>query len=71
VPDCASPARKWSKKQASFVVLLDGNAVERKGGVIAFEDGNRQREGTDLQWKAAALVRWHEPMNARVFKSDL
>jgi len=34
---------------------------------IAFEIGvNRQREGPDIQWKAAAFARWHEPDDARV-----
>src|SRR5580692_10326631 len=27
---------------------------------------NRQREEPDVQWKAAAFVRWHEPDDARV-----
>src|SRR6266567_4956622 len=27
---------------------------------------NRQREGPDVQWKAAAFARWHEPDDARV-----
>jgi putative ABC transport system substrate-binding protein len=27
---------------------------------------NRQREEPDIQWKAAAFVRWHEPYDARV-----
>ena len=26
---------------------------------------NRQREEPDVQWKAAAFVRWHEPDDAR------
>jgi hypothetical protein len=27
---------------------------------------NRQREEPDVQWKAAAFARWHEPDDARV-----
>ena len=34
--------------------------VERRGRV------NRQREEPDMQRKAAAFVRWHEPDDARV-----
>jgi hypothetical protein len=32
---------------------------------------NRQREEPDIQWKAAAFVRWHEPDDARVSSPDL
>src|SRR6516165_3229095 len=32
---------------------------------------NRQREEPDVQWKAAAFVRWHEPDDARVSSPDL
>src|SRR4029450_4415498 len=33
--------------------------------------GNRQREEPDMQRKAAAFVRWHEPDDARVSSPDL
>jgi hypothetical protein len=50
--------------------------VERRGQAIAIESGqpvsgDRQREEPDAQWKAAALVRWHEPDDARVSSPDL
>ena len=46
--------------------------MERRERVIAFEIGvNRQREESDIQWKAAAFVRWHEPDDARVSSPDL
>ena len=46
--------------------------VERRGWVIAFEiEFNRQREEPDIQWKAAAFERWHEPDDARVSSPDL
>jgi hypothetical protein len=32
---------------------------------------NRQREEPDVQWKAAAFVRWHEADDARVSSPDL
>src|SRR6516225_4600901 len=32
---------------------------------------NRQREEPDVQWKAAAFVRWHEPDKSRGFRPAL
>ena len=50
--------------------------VERRGRVIAIGSGqpmsdNRHREEPEVQWKAAALARWHEPDDARVSSPDL
>src|SRR5260370_13970420 len=51
-----------------FVVLLKrGNARGAKGaGHRHLARVNRQREEPDVQWKAAAFARWHEPDDARV-----
>jgi hypothetical protein len=41
--------------------------VERRERAIAIlARVNRQREEPDVQWKAAAFARWHEPDDARV-----
>jgi len=51
--------------------------VERRGQAIAIWLGstgvgsNRHQEEPDVQWKAAAFVRWHEPDEARVSSPDL
>ena len=50
--------------------------VERRGRVIAVGSGqplsdNRHREEPEVQWKAAAFARWHEPDDARVSCPDL
>jgi hypothetical protein len=51
--------------------------VERRGQAIAIWLGstgvgsNRHQEEPDVQWKAAAFVRWHEPDDARVSSPDL
>src|ERR1700730_9804477 len=55
-----------------FVVLKRGNARGAKGvGHRRWDRVNRQREEPDIQWKAAAFVRWHEPDDARVSSPDL
>jgi len=38
--------------------------VERRERAIAIDAVNRHG-GTDVQWKAAAFARWHEPDDAR------
>ena len=49
------------------VVLKRGNARGAKGaGHRHLARVNRQREEPDVQWKAAAFARWHEPDDARV-----
>src|SRR5262245_23687854 len=46
--------------------------LERRGWVIAADLGQLvRREEPFVQWKAAALVRWHEPDDARVSCPDL
>src|SRR4030095_3932271 len=50
--------------------------VERRGRVIAIGSGqprsdNRHREEPEVQWKAAAFARWHEPDDARGSSPDL
>src|SRR5258708_18794474 len=51
--------------------------VERRGQAIAIWLGstgvgsNRHQEEPDVQWRAAAFVRWHEPDDARVSSPDL
>jgi hypothetical protein len=51
-----------------FVVAVKrGNARGAKGaGHRHLARVNRQREEPDVQWKAAAFTRWHEPYDARV-----
>src|SRR6266852_705363 len=54
------------------VVMKRGNARGAKGaGHRHCDRVNRQREEPDVQWKAAAFVRWHEPDDARVSSPDL
>src|SRR5207342_1620396 len=54
------------------VVMKRGNARGAKGaGHRHCDRVNRQREEPDIQWKAAAFVRWHEPDDARVSSPDL
>src|SRR6202022_4811051 len=49
------------------VVMKRGNARGAKGaGHRHLARVNRQREEPDVQWKAAAFARWHEPDDARV-----
>src|SRR6516225_6847945 len=51
----------------SVVVMKRGNARGTKGaGHRHLARVNRQREEPDVQWKAAAFARWHEPDDARV-----
>ena len=54
-----------------FVVAMKrSNARGAKGaGHRHLARVNRQREEPDVQWKAAAFARWHEPDDARVGKS--
>jgi hypothetical protein len=52
--------------------LKRGNARGAKGvGHRHLARVNRQREEPDVQWKAAAFARWHEPDDARVSSPDL
>src|ERR1700682_2063571 len=54
------------------VVTKRGNARGAKGaGHRHLARVNRQREEPDVQWKAAAFARWHEPDDARVSSPDL
>src|SRR6266699_7194505 len=54
------------------VVMKRGNARGAKGaGHRHLDRVNRQREEPDVQWKAAAFARWHEPDDARVSSPDL
>src|SRR5271165_3408157 len=54
------------------VVMKRGNARGAKGaGHRHLARVNRQREEPDVQWKAAAFVRWHEPDDARVSSPDV
>ena len=50
--------------------------VERRGGSSPLDrvnrmSDNRHREEPEVQWKAAAFARWHEPDDARVSSPDL
>jgi hypothetical protein len=45
--------------------------AERRGRVIAVGAGQPATGGAQLQRKAAAFVRWHEPDDARVSRPDL
>src|SRR5215831_16089786 len=51
-----------------FVVTMKrGNARGAKGaGHRHWRGSTGQREEPDVQWKAAAFLRWHEPDDARV-----
>jgi hypothetical protein len=53
-------------------VMKRGNARGAKGaGHRHLARVNRQREELEVQWKAAAFARWHEPDDARVSSPDL
>jgi hypothetical protein len=45
--------------------------VERRERAIAIGAVNRRREEPEVQWKAAAFARWHEPDDARVSSPDV
>jgi hypothetical protein len=45
--------------------------VERRGRAIDDESGQLAREEPEVQRKAAAFNRWHEPDDARVSSPDL
>src|ERR1700738_2785567 len=45
--------------------------VERRGGSSTMNRANWQREEPEVQRKAAAFNRWHEPDDARVSSPDL
>src|SRR6516162_10575325 len=50
----------------SVVAMKRGNARRAKGaGHRHLARVNRQREEPDVQWKAAAFARWHEPDESR------
>ena len=59
------------------VVMKRGNARGAKGAGhrhlarVNWCWVNRHQEEPDVQWKAAAFVRWHEPDDARVSSPDL
>src|SRR5215813_15441179 len=56
----------WAGADCSVVVMKRGNARGTKGaGHRRWDRVNRQREESDDQWRAAALVRWHEPYESR------
>src|SRR4029077_14701308 len=54
----------------SVVASKRGNACGAKGAGHRHWRGSK-REEPDVQWKAAAFVRWHEPDDARVSSPDL
>src|SRR5215471_10354422 len=56
----------------SVVAMKRGNARGAKGaGHRRWDRINRQREELDDQWRAAALVRWHEPYESRGSRTDV
>ena len=60
------------RADCSVVALKRGNASGGEGSRSSpFGSGYWQREEPDIQWKAAAFVRWHEPDDARVSSPDL
>src|SRR6516164_9654955 len=62
----------WAGADCFVVVMKQGNACEAKGaGHRHWDRINRQREESDNQWRAAALVRWHEPYESRGSRTDL
>jgi hypothetical protein len=46
--------------------LMDAGFAVFGPFLVSLVGVNRQREEPDVQWKAAAFVRWHEPDDARV-----
>src|SRR6266516_2746026 len=61
--NCFAPPRE----SADSISRKPYNARGAKGaGYRHLARVNRQREEPDVQWKAAAFVRWHEPDDARV-----
>ena len=68
VAQTARPKVPMRRKGADcpVVVLKRGNARGAKGaGHRHWARVNRQREEPDVQWKAAAFARWHEPDKSR------
>ncbi len=57
----------------SVVVMKRVMPVERREQVIAVSSGQPDHTGRspNVQRKAAALMRWHEPDDARVSRPDL
>jgi hypothetical protein len=63
---------RWLGADCFEVAVKRGNARGAKGaGHRHLAQVNRQREEPDVQWNAAAFVRWHEPDDARVSSPDL
>src|ERR1700687_2496090 len=61
-----------SVSDCSIGVMKRGNARRAKGaGHRHWARVNRQREEPDVQCKAAAFARWHEPDDARGVKSGI
>src|ERR1700736_1590098 len=66
VSHCRLVGIELRRRVCFFVVLKRGNARGAKGvGHRHLARVNRQREEPDVQWKAAAFARWHEPYDAR------
>ena len=67
VSHCRVVGIELRRRVCFFVALKRGNARGAKGaGHRHLARVNRQREEPDVQWKAAAFARWHEPYDARV-----
>src|ERR1700731_2044122 len=66
VSHCRLVGIELRRRVCFFVVMKRGNARGAKGaGHRHLARVNRQREEPDVQWKAAAFARWHEPDDAR------
>jgi hypothetical protein len=65
-------ALRQSRQQEMLAELFRLEREGRgRGTAMRLARVNRQREELELQWKAAAFVRWHEPDDARVSSPDL
>src|ERR1700732_3346448 len=65
VSHCRVDGIELRRRVCFFVVMKRGNARGAKGaGHRHLARVNRQREEPDVQWKAAAFMRWHETDDA-------
>jgi hypothetical protein len=53
------------------LLVIAGPGSGEGSGLSPLTRVNRQREEPDVQWRAAAFERWHEPDDARVSSPDL
>jgi hypothetical protein len=56
----------FNRMVVDFTMLNQGKTVRCAISTAAMDDLEGKREEPDVQWKAAAFARWHEPDDARV-----